>query len=191
MPACAGTYRNGASMLLIRPLLITFFLVLLWPLASTAAPVTRTIGDRFEITVQYMHEPAILGDTNGVRMQVTENGEPVSGVTTELTVQVEFMEAVRVLNMYEDPTQPGVYTGVFIPMQEGDYSFVLLGSIDGVAVDERFTVDDGLVRVTPRSDYEFPNAAHGFGIEQLAVPIAASALIGLLVLRISRQSTGA
>ncbi len=178
-------------MLLIRPLLMTFLLLLLWPLSSVAAPVTRTIGERFEVTVQYMHEPAILGDTNGVRMQVTENGEPVSGVTTELTVQVEFMEAVRVLNMYEDPAQPGVYTGVFIPMQEGDYSFVLLGSIDGVAVDERFTVDDGLVRVTPRSDYEFPNAAHGFGIDQLAVPIAATALIGLLVLRISRQSTGA
>ena len=138
-----------------------------------------------------MQEPAILGDTNGVRLQISEAGAGVSGVTSELGVQVEFMEAVRVLNMTEDPAQPGVYTGVFIPMQEGDYSFVLLGTIDGVAIDERFTVDDGLVRVTPRSDYEFPNAANGFGLDNLAVPIAATALVGLMVLRISRQHSAA
>lgn len=178
-------------MLAIRPLLIAFLLFLLWPWATTAAPVARTVGDRFEITVQYMHEPAILGDTNGIRLQIMENGAGVSGVISELTVQVEFMEAVRVLNMYEDPAQPGVYTGVFIPMQEGDYSFVLLGSIDGVAVDERFTVDDGLVRVTPRSDYEFPNAANGFMTNNLAVPLAATALVGLLVVRLSRQNSAA
>ncbi len=141
--------------------------------------------------MQYMQEPAILGDTNGVRLQISEAGAGVSGVTSELGVQVEFMEAVRVLNMTEDPAQPGVYTGVFIPMQEGDYSFVLLGTIDGVAIDERFTVDDGLVRVTPRSDYEFPNAANGFGLDNLAVPIAATALVGLMVLRISRQHSAA
>lgn len=178
-------------MLMIRPLLLAVILLLLWPFTSAAVPVTRTVGDRFEVTVQYLQEPAILGDTNGVRLQINENGAGVSGVISELTVQVEFMEAVRVLNMYEDPAQPGVYTGVFIPMQEGDYSFVLLGTIDGVAIDERFTVDDGLVRVTPRSDYEFPNAANGFGIDNLAMPIAATALVGLLVLRISRQHSAA
>ena len=178
-------------MLKIRPLLIAVLLLLFLPFTASAAPVSRTVGERFEVTVQYMQEPAILGDTNGVRLQITENGEGVSGVISELTVQVEFMEAVRVLNMYEDPAQPGVYTGVFIPMQEGEYSFVLLGTIDGVAIDERFTVDDGIVRVTPRSDYEFPNAANGFGIDNLAVPIAATALVGLLVLRISRQQSAA
>ena len=178
-------------MLKIRPLLVAVPLLLLWPFGATGAPVTRTVGERFEVTVQYMQEPAILGDTNGVRLQISEAGAGVSGVTSELGVQVEFMEAVRVLNMTEDPAQPGVYTGVFIPMQEGDYSFVLLGTIDGVAIDERFTVDDGLVRVTPRSDYEFPNAANGFGLDNLAVPIAATALVGLMVLRISRQHSAA
>lgn len=165
------------------------FVLLLLPASTDAAPISRTVGERFEITVQYMHEPAILGDTNGVRLQVTENGEPVSGATSELIVQVEFMEAVRVLNMYEAPNQPGVYTGVFIPMQEGNYSFVLTGTIDDVDVNERFTVDEGLVTVTPRTDYEFPNAAHGFGLENLTLPIAASAIIGLFVLRNIRKSS--
>lgn len=183
--------ENGATMLNIRTLLVVFAFFLLLPLSADAAPVSRNVGDRFDVTVQYMSEPAILGDTNGVRLQITENGEPVSGAISELTVQVEFMEAVRVLNMYEDPAQPGVYTGVFIPMQVGEYNFVLLGTIDGVAIDERFTVNEGLVLVTPRTDYEFPNAANGFGIENLAMPIAASAIVGLVVLRISRHSSAA
>ena len=50
------------------------------------------------------------------------------------------------------------------------------------------TVADGLVNVTPRTDYEFPNAAHGWGIENLAAPIAATAVIGLAVLAISKRS---
>ncbi len=172
----------------LRLLIIAILLIFLVPATGTAAPVSRTVGDRFDITVQYIFEPAILGDTNGIRLQVMENGEPVSGATSTLVVQVEYLEAVRVLNMFEDSAQPGVYTGVFIPMQEGDYSFVLQGTIDGVQVDERFTVDDGLVRVTPRTDYEFPNAAHGFTMDHLAAPIAATALVGLLVLHITRQS---
>lgn len=175
-------------MLLVRSLLLVFLALILLPLASLAAPITRTAGDRFEITVQYMNEPAILGDTNGVRMQITENGEPVSGAHTTLTVQVEFMEAVRVLNVYEDPTQPGVYTGVFIPMQNGEYSFAVYGELDGVEIDERYTVNDGLVAVTPRTDYEFPNAAHGWGIDNLAAPVAATAVIGLAVLAVSKRS---
>lgn len=169
--------------------ILTFALAFIFlPLASTAAPITRTVGDRYDVTVQYLNEPAILGDTNGIRMQITENGEPVSGAHSTLTVQVEFMEAVRVLNMYEDPGQPGVYTGVFIPMQDGQYAFAIHGELDGVEINERFTVDDGLVPVTPRTDYEFPNAAHGWGIENLAVPVAASAVVGLAVLAVSKRS---
>jgi 2-keto-4-pentenoate hydratase/2-oxohepta-3-ene-1,7-dioic acid hydratase in catechol pathway len=175
-------------MLNIRLLIVAFIAMLLLPLSTGAAPISRTVGDRFEITVQYIQEPAILGDTNGIRLKLTENGEPVSGAISELTVQVEFMEAVRVLNMVEDSTQPGVYTGVFIPMQPGDYSFVLTGTIDGVEVNERFSVTDGLVTVTPRTDYEFPNAANGFGIENLTLPIAASAIIGLFVIRNIRKT---
>lgn len=175
-------------MLLNRSLLVAILALIVLPLTSSAAPITRTVGDRFEITVQYMHEPAILGDTNGVRLQITENGEPVSNAQESLSVQVEFMEAVRMLNMFEDPSQAGVYTGVFIPMQDGEYSFNVSGQLDGVEINETYTVADGLVSVTPRTDYEFPNTAHGWGIENLAAPIAATALIGAAVLAVSKRS---
>lgn len=174
-------------MLSIRSLLLAFLLVVLFPLATSAAPITRTAADRFEITVQYMNEPAIIGDTNGIRLRITENGEPVLGAHTSLTVQVEFMEAVRVLNMYEVPDEPGVYTGVFIPMQVGEYNFSVYGTLNDVEINERFTVSDGLVSVTPRTDYEFPNAAHGWSIEKLAAPVAATAVIGLGVLALSKR----
>lgn len=168
------------------PLAILAFILL--PIVSAAAPVSRSVGDRFDITVQYIHEPAILGDTNGIRMQITENGEPVVGAHTTLTVQVEFMEAVRVLNMYEVAGEPGVYTGVFIPMQAGEYSFAVYGEIDGVEINETYTVADGLVTVTPRTDYEFPMAAHGWVVENLAMPLAATAVIGLVILGFSKRS---
>lgn len=174
-----------------RSLLVAILATLLISTTASAAPITRTVGDRFEITVQYINEPAILGDTNGVRLTITENGEPVSGAQDVLTVQVEFMEAVRVLNMSEDPALKGVYTGIFIPMQEGEYSFGISGTLDGVEINETYTVADGLVPVTPRGDYEFPNAAHGWNIENMAVPIGATAIVGLFVLVLSKRSTSA
>lgn len=174
-------------MLSLRSLLLALLVLVALPVATSAAPITRTAAERFEITVQYMQEPAIIGDTNGVRMRILDNGEPVLGAHTSLTVQVEFMEAVRVLNMYEVPDEPGVYTGVFIPMQEGEYTFSVYGTLDGVEINERYTVADGLVNVTPRTDYEFPNAAHGWGIQNLAAPAAATALIGLGVLALSKR----
>lgn len=174
----------------IRPVLLALLAFTLFVTTTEAAPVTRTVGERFEITTQYVHEPAILGDTNGVKVTIKENGEPVTGIAADITVQVEYMEAVRVLNMYEDPAQPGVYTGVFIPMQPGEYSFGITGTIDGVEINETYTVNDGIVAVTPRTDYEFPNAAHGFGIQELALPIAATALIGgAWLIHTKRQST--
>lgn len=171
-----------------RSLLLAILVTILLPVTLAAAPVSRTVGDRFEITVQYMHEPAILGDTNGVRLTIRENGEPVSGAHTSLVVQVEFMEAVRVLNMSEDPSQPGTYTGVFIPMQEGEYTFGITGTLDGVEFNETFAVADGLVNVTPRGDYEFPNAAHGWVIQELAQPIGVTTALGLIAFAISRRS---
>ena len=175
-------------MQLIRPILLVVSAVALLTPAASAAPITRTVGDRFEVTAQYVHEPAILGDTNGVRVTISENGEPVTGVAADLTVQVEYMEAVRVLNMYEDPAQPETYTGIFIPMQPGDYSFGITGTIDGIEINETFTVNDGLVPVTPRTDYEFPNAAHGFGMQELALPIVATAIAGGTWLYLNKRS---
>lgn len=141
-----------------------------------AAPITRTVDDRFEITVGFIHEPAILGDTNGIRIRITEGGEPVTGVTDSLNAQVEFMEAVRVFTLTE--SEPGVYTGIFIPMQAGDYSFTVSGSVDGVEINEFYIVADGISPVLERSDFEFPNVAYGTVIEQLATPLAATAIVG-------------
>ena len=168
-----------------RSLLLVVLTVLLLTIPDTtsAAAITRTVADRFEITVGYLYEPAILGDTNAMRISIQEDGEPISGIGGDLVAQVEFMDAVRVLNVVESSTEPGVYTGTFIPMMDGEYTFVLSGTIDGVEINERYTVQDGLVNVLPRTDFEFPNTAHGFlSISKLAMPAAAIVLTGLLVI---------
>lgn len=172
-----------------RSLLLVILAFLLTPLAisTEAAAITRTVGDRFEITVGYLHEPAILGDTNAMRIAITENGEPVTGAA--LTGQVEFSEAVRSLTILESSTEPGVYTGTFIPMMDGNYTFTLTGTIDGVEINEHYTVDDGLVSVQPRTDFEFPNAANGFlNTTKLAMPAAVLLLGGLVAIAWRRRS---
>lgn len=174
-----------------RSLLLVVLAFLLTPLIITteAASITRTIGDRFEITVGYLHEPAILGDTNAMRIAITENGEPVAGIATDLHGQIEFSEAVRALSIVESSTEPGVYTATFIPMMDGSYAFTLTGTIDGVEINERYTVDDGLVNVQPRTDFEFPNAANGFrNVTRLAMPTAALLVGGLVFLTWRRRT---
>lgn len=163
-------------LLVLLVLILSFFAVY----STEAAPITRTVGDRFEITVGFIHEPAILGDTNGIRIRITEGDEPVTGVTDSLNAQVEFTEAVRVFTLTE--SEPGIYTGIFIPMQAGDYNFVVTGSIDGVEISEVYTVADGLSPVLERSEFEFPNVAYGTMIEKLATPLAATAIVGAVLI---------
>lgn len=158
------------------PATLLAILLALTAVTAAAAPVERTVADRFQFSVSWTQEPALLGDTNGINVRITENGEPVTGISPDIQIEVNFMEAVRVLNLLEN--EPGVYTGVFIPMQSGEYTFRVSGTIDGVEINETFTGADGLATVQPRLDYEFPNAAHGFEPVQLAVPVAASIALG-------------
>lgn len=158
-------------------LLLISLIVITSAATASAAPADRTINDRFQISVDWIHDPAILGDTNGVQLTIRENGEPVTGKSADLAVQVTYMDAVRVLNLQE--SEPGVYTGVFIPMQAGDYNFQITGTIDGVAIDEVVTTEDGLSKVYNRIDFEFPMAAHGFDPVSLAMPVGAVMLMGI------------
>ena len=53
--------------------------------------------------------------------------------------------------------EPGVYTAMFFPMAEGDYTFRIFGEIEGIAIDETFTSSpEGFAAVESREPYEFP-----------------------------------
>lgn len=160
---------------------LTTIAVLLIALTTIAAPAsareTRTIGDRFTVEIGFIEEPAIQADTNGLWLKVTEGEQPVTGLEQTLQAEVLYGDAVRALPLIPSLNEPGTYTSTFIPVQPGDYTFHIFGTIADLAVDERFASSpEGVAPVDPRIDYEFPTAAQGWVPQNLAMPAAIGAL---------------
>lgn len=154
---------------------ITLAMLALVP--STGARETRTVADRWTVEIGFENEPAIQADTNALWLRVTEGDQPVEGLEQTLQAEVIFGDAVRALPLIPEPGQPGIYTSTFIPVQPGDYTFHIVGTIGDVAIDETFTsAPEGVAPVDQRIDYEFPSAAQGFVLTELAMPMT----IGLI-----------
>ena len=135
-------------------------------LAALALPVTtfahehRDVGN-YVFVVGFMNEPAFEGELNGIWVEVTEKGteRPVEGLAETLQAQVIHGTSER--DMTLDPAfgEPGVYTSVFYPTADGDYTFRFFGTIEGNQVDESFTSSpEGFNAVDASADFQFPNA---------------------------------
>jgi hypothetical protein len=162
-------------------------LLLLTLLASTPASAreSRTLGDRWNVTIGFIDEPAIQADTNGLWLRITEGDQPVEGLEQSLQAEVIYGDAVRALPLIPAIDEPGTYTSTFIPVQPGDYTFRIFGTIGDLALDERFTsAPEGVAIVDSRTNYEFPTAAQGWAPETLAMPVALGGiLLGLGIAR--------
>lgn len=180
------------SLVRILPTIIAVLAMLAAFALPSAARETRTVADRFSIEIGFIDEPAIQADTNGLWLRVTEGDQPVSGLEQTLQAEVIYGDAVRALPLIPTTDQPGVYTSTFIPVQPGDYTFHIVGTIANQAVDERFTsAPEGVAPVDARIDYEFPTAAQGWTPERLAMPaaIGAATLATVLITALVRRGT--
>lgn len=147
--------------------------------SPAAARETRVIADTWTVEIGFIQEPAIQADTNGLWLRVTERDQPVEGLEQTLQAEVIYGDAVRGLPLVPSPDEPGTYTSTFIPVQPGNYSFRLAGTVGDQPVDELFTsAPEGIAPVDARIDYEFPTAALGWVQKELAMP-AALALVAL------------
>ena len=163
----------------ISTLLVALFLALTTITTPALARETRPIADRFTVEIGFVNEPAIQSDTNGLWLRVVEGDQPVTGLEQTLQAEVIYGDAVRALPVIPSIDEPGVYTSTFIPVQPGDYTFHIFGTIADVTLDEVFTsAPEGVAPVDPRIDYEFPTAAQGWAPRDLAMPAA----LGVLVL---------
>lgn len=158
----------------LTALMVLIGTALLVPQAAMARE-SRTVGD-LEFNVGFMTEPPIQSDTNGLRVQITQGGEPVEGIAETLQAQAIFGDQARNLPLMSTG-EPGVYTSVFIPTQAGEYSFRLLGTINDQEIDETFhSSPEGVPLVAARTDYEFPLAAFGSS-STLTYPAIAGGLL--------------
>ena len=136
-------------------------------LASPAlAHETRQVG-AYSVAVGWSHEPAYAGTENGVQIFIHDaNGAAVDdlGTPTSLKVQVIYGTQVSPFLDLEPSWDPdtglgthGEWDAAITPTQPGVYTFHFTGSINGQAVDEKFTASDSTFAVVEDpTGIEFP-----------------------------------
>lgn len=139
-----------------------------------AAHETRMVGP-YTFIVGWVSEPAVVGQSNGLDLTVTETDgdKPVEGLEKTLTAEVITGGGAktRSLKLEADSDVPGHYTSGFVPTRVGDYTFHIGGMAGTTKVDEKF--ESGPNRFDPVTDIvglEFPDQVPSNGdlAQQLA-----------------------
>lgn len=170
---------------------------------SASAHEVRLVGDgQYEIVVGFLEEPAFVGEKNGLDLTVSKvapasatpvaaaspvaDGDdegaastPVEGLETTLQAEVIYGDQRLSLPLSTVWMSPGKYASYFFPMAEGDYSFHITGTIEGVAIDETLTSSpEGFGAVEPR--IEFPASTASVSSATSADTAGRSVVPGLL-----------
>jgi hypothetical protein len=129
--------------------------------SPAAAHERRTVGP-YTFVVGWIVEPAVVGQSNGLGLTVTEtaNGTAVEGLAKTLKAEVISGGGAktRSLDLAPDGDQPGHYMSGFVPTRVGEYTFHLSGTVGTTKVDEKF--ESGPNRFDPVIDIaslEFPD----------------------------------
>jgi hypothetical protein len=180
--------------------------------SSASAHEHRTIlNGKYELVVGLLNEPAVSDELNSLDLRVSDVsqatptsdedaavGTPVEGLESTLKVDIIFGDQTQTLTLEPRWQTPGAYNAWLIPVQPGDYSFHVTGTINGESVDETFTPGpETFSSVTDRATLEFPkqSASHqpaigaiadsgsGYFGGELLAGIAALVAIAALALR--------
>jgi len=126
-----------------------------------AAHESRTVGP-YTFVVGWISEPAILGQSNGLDLTVTETagGTPIDGLEKSLLAEVIVGGGARTrsLHLAPDSDKAGHYTSGFVPTRTGDYTFHITGTAGTTKVDEKFeSGPNRFEAVTDIVPLEFPD----------------------------------
>jgi hypothetical protein len=151
--------RDGGAAI-VAALLLTLALV-----SVASAHVVKQFGP-YSVAMGWLHEPTYVGVENAVQVLAKDaKGAPVNDLQPgDLSVVISAAgqnSAVLPLQPSFDPDTglgtPGEYTASIIPTQVGDYTFHLIGSIHGTAVDETVASSDQTFNsVVTGADVQFP-----------------------------------
>lgn len=181
MTGSRRTIRISAVLALVAILVAAFA-------GTVSAHETREVGD-YELTVGFVSEPAIVGELNGIQLNVTrisggdEESEPVAGVAQTLQAAIIHGDQTREVELRPVFGEDGSYTADVIPTSAGTYAFQFVGEIEGQEVDQTFrSGPDTFSDVESRSDIEFPGGgtASTSGSDQAAAFGIAGVVAGLL-----------
>ena len=143
--------RRLTSFVAVGSIALASTLLLSLP-SAVDAHETRTIADgKYVIVVGFMNEPVFAGDKSGLEFWVSEvsaatpiaagetEGIPVTGLEETLQAEVIFADQAMELPLEATWDEPGGYGSVFFPMEAGDYTFRIYGTVGDVEIDESFT----------------------------------------------------
>lgn len=126
-------------------------------LAGTQAQATPAherveVGD-YVLIVGWENEPVIVGERNAMLIEVTLDGEPVTGLEGTLDAEVHYAGRELLGNLLLGD-EPGVYLVEVFPTVRGQYELRLLGSIGDEEVDLFVEPEE----VLPAAVLQFPEA---------------------------------
>jgi hypothetical protein len=148
---------------LILALSVAVIAVLTLPLIAVLAHEHRTIAGKYDVEVGWDHEPALVGQINGVSINIHRAGteDAVEGVDGTLKVRIAFggnEPKEFTLRSVED--KKGYYLADLIPTRAGSYVFTFVGKIEDTDVNEKFESGPGRFDDVDTSDaLQFPQAA--------------------------------
>lgn len=102
---------------------------------------SRNLGP-YQVEVGWLNEPAFVGQVNGLSLSVTDtrSKQPVLGIEKTLSADVAAGGLKPFpLELTARFETPGAYDGSFVPTATGGYTFHIVGKIDTLAVDAKFT----------------------------------------------------
>jgi len=147
-------------------------LLVLLPFAASAHERRAIADDHYQVVIGFIEEPAFAGEKNGLVLRVSEisqatplageeaEGAPVEGLEATLQAEVIFGDQSMELPLSPAFAEPGAYESFFFPMEPGDYTFRIFGTIDDTEIDESFTSSpEGFDSIQSREPLEFPKPA--------------------------------
>jgi hypothetical protein len=184
------TFRLGG--LALAAVAVALTVTLLAPSAASAHETRKIAGDKAQVVVGWIVEPAYVEEPNGVDFRATKAGttDPIEGLEKTVKVEVTKGGTTKTYDLKTRFGMKGAYTVDMVPTATGDYTFRFTGEIEGAQIDEKF--ESGPGRFSPilaQSAVQFPAPLPSTGDLQSQVAAANAAadsartigLVGLAV----------
>jgi hypothetical protein len=111
----------------------------------------------YSFAVGFIDEPVFVGQRSGLEFFVNKGDTPVDGLEKTLKAEVIYNNQKRELPITARDDTHGTYESVFIPTAAGPYTFHIFGTVEGKAIDERFTSSPtGFDEVQDTTGGQFP-----------------------------------
>ncbi len=121
-----------------RAAVLAVALAMIAGIGTTVAHEVREVGG-LTFVVGFLDEPVYSGQKSGLELRVPRGEEPVEGLEETLQAEVSFDDRVRELPLSPVFDEAGAYRSVFVPTAAGQYTFHIVGTVNGQEIDESFT----------------------------------------------------